>query len=57
MHIKDINADCIHLAQDRVQWWTPCEHNNEPSGFIKDRKYLDQMSDHQLLKKASAPRS
>jgi hypothetical protein len=22
-----------------------CEHGNEPSGFIKDREFLDQLSD------------
>jgi len=32
-----------------------CEHGNEPSGSIKSGKFLDQLSDCQLLKKHSAP--
>jgi len=27
-----------------------CEHGNEPSDSIKGRKFLDQLSGHQLLK-------
>jgi hypothetical protein len=34
-----------------------CEHDNEPSGSIKGVEILDQMSDHQLLKKESATSS
>jgi hypothetical protein len=32
-----------------------CEHGNELLGFIKGGKFLDYMSDYQLLKKDSAP--
>jgi hypothetical protein len=31
------------------------EHGNEPSGSIKGGKFLDQLSDRQLLNKDSAP--
>jgi hypothetical protein len=31
------------------------EHDNELSGYIKDREFLDQLSDYWLLKKDSAP--
>jgi hypothetical protein len=33
---------------------TICEHSNEPSGFIKGGEFLDQLSDHKLLKNDSA---
>jgi hypothetical protein len=33
--------DWIHLAQDRSQWLSSCEHGNEPSGSIKGGEYLD----------------
>jgi hypothetical protein len=29
------------------------KHDSEPSGFVKGRKFLDQFSDYQLLKKDS----
>jgi hypothetical protein len=32
-----------------------CEHGDEPSGPIKGRKFLDEVSDYQLLKKDSSP--
>jgi hypothetical protein len=32
-----------------------CEHGNEPSGSIKCEKFLDYLSDYQLLKKDYAP--
>jgi hypothetical protein len=31
-----------------------CEHGNEPSGFIKGRKFHDQLSYYQFLKKFCA---
>jgi hypothetical protein len=31
------------------------EHDNENPGSIKDRKYLNELRDYQLLKKDSAP--
>jgi hypothetical protein len=31
------------------------KHGYEPSGSIKDGRFLEQLSDHQLLKKNSAP--
>jgi hypothetical protein len=33
----------------------PCEHSNEPSGFIKCLKVLEKLHSLQLLKKGSAP--
>jgi hypothetical protein len=31
----------IYLAQDRKQRWVgPCEHNNEPFGFIKEEEFI-----------------
>jgi len=27
-----------------------CKHGKEPSGSIKDGKFLDQLNDHQLVK-------
>ena len=35
------DADYIHLAQERVQWWAPVENRNEHSGFIQDGGFLD----------------
>jgi hypothetical protein len=32
-----------------------CERGNEPSGSIKGREFLDQLSDFLLFKKDSAP--
>jgi hypothetical protein len=32
-----------------------CEHGNEPSGCIKGRKSLGQMSDYYFLKEDSVP--
>jgi len=34
-----------------------CEHSNEASVYIKGRKLLYYLSDYQLLKEDSAPRS
>jgi hypothetical protein len=34
-----------------------CEYNNEPSGSIKGKRFLNQLSDYQLLKDDSIPRS
>jgi predicted RNA-binding protein len=34
------NKNWIEVAQDRVQWWDFCEHNNEPFGFIKAADFL-----------------
>jgi hypothetical protein len=45
----------MHMAQDTDQWLCSCEHSEEPSGSIKGRKFLDQMSDYHLFKKGSAP--
>jgi hypothetical protein len=28
-----------------------CEHGNEPSGSIKSKEFLDELSDYHLLKK------
>jgi hypothetical protein len=32
-----------------------CENSNEPSGSFKERKFLDCVSDNQLIKKDPAP--
>jgi hypothetical protein len=32
-----------------------CKHDNESSASIRGGKFLDQLSDYQLLKKDSAP--
>jgi hypothetical protein len=32
-----------------------CEHGNEPSNSIKDRNFLDHLSDCQVLKNDSGP--
>jgi hypothetical protein len=40
-------------VQDSVV--SSCEHSNEPLGTIKGRKFLDSLSDCQLLKEDSAP--
>jgi hypothetical protein len=31
-----------------------CEHDNDRSGFVRDRTFLDQLSDYQRLKKNCA---
>jgi hypothetical protein len=36
-------VDWIHLAQDRDQWQA-LMNSNEPSGSIKGREFLDQLS-------------
>jgi hypothetical protein len=49
------NVDCIHLAQDRVQWTAPVNIvRTESPGSIKGEEFLDMLSDYQLLK-GSAP--
>jgi hypothetical protein len=45
--------DRIHPAQDRDHLGGSCEHDNDSLSFIKGKEFLDQMSDYQLLKKAS----
>jgi len=30
-----------------------CKHGNEPSGSIKDREFVDQLSDSHLLRNGS----
>jgi hypothetical protein len=32
-------VDLIHLAQNRDQWGSSCEHGNEPSGYIHFGKF------------------
>jgi hypothetical protein len=32
-----------------------CEQDDKPSGPIKEEKFLNKLSDYQLLKKDSAP--
>jgi hypothetical protein len=31
-------VDWMRVSQDMDQWWS-CEHDNEPSGSIKDGKF------------------
>ena len=38
----------------QVQVASSCKHGNNLSGFIKGRKFLDQLRNYQLLKKVSA---
>jgi len=33
-------VNSMQLAPDRDQWSGYCEHNTEPSGFIKGGKFL-----------------
>jgi hypothetical protein len=42
-------VDWIPLAE--VTEVVACEHPTEPSGFIKDRKFRNQLGDHQILMK------
>lgn len=42
-------VDWIHLAQDATGVGS-CERGNEPSGSIKSRKFVFQLSEYQLLK-------
>jgi hypothetical protein len=46
-------VNCMHLAQDRDQWWdhVKTEDGNEASGCIKSWEFLDYFSDYKLLKK------
>jgi hypothetical protein len=45
----------------RVYSWVlvldPCEHPNEPSGFVGHREFIGRLSEYQLLRKAYASRS
>jgi hypothetical protein len=34
-----------------------CQHDNEPSGYVKFRDLLGQLRDYHLLKQASSPLS
>jgi hypothetical protein len=36
-------------------WLASCEHSNEHSGPRTGRKFLEQLSEYQLLKKTSPP--
>jgi hypothetical protein len=31
----------LHRAQNKDQWWTLCEHDNEPSGSINSEEFFD----------------
>jgi hypothetical protein len=42
-------ANWIQLAQNRVQW-RDCEHDDEPSGSVKEAVCFDKLSDNQLFK-------
>jgi hypothetical protein len=48
-------GDSVHLTQDRVQWRTVVNAIlTDISGTIKGGKFLEQLSDSQLLKENSA---
>jgi hypothetical protein len=47
----------IHLAQETDQLWDPFEHGNELSISTEGWKFLDYLSDYQLLKNESSSRS
>jgi hypothetical protein len=49
-------TDWVSVTQDRGQGGggDSCEHGNDPSVCINDGKFLDQVSDFQLLKRDSA---
>jgi hypothetical protein len=47
-------VDWMYLAQDRDQWPGFCGHGNEPSVSIKGGKFLNWLSDCQLLMKICA---
>jgi phage pi2 protein 07 len=43
------NLGWIHLAQDRIQWWTPFNYS-ESLGYVKE-EFFDQLSSCQSFKK------
>jgi hypothetical protein len=47
--------DWIQQAQDRVQWQDFANMVMDLQGSIKGREFLDQLREHKLLKKDSAP--
>jgi hypothetical protein len=53
MDLREIGIDganCIQLAQDRMQWRAFVKHGNEPSGSINKADVSDKLSDNQLFK-------
>jgi hypothetical protein len=38
-----------------AQWWTTCEHGNEPSSSLKGGEFLAQFSYYLVIKEDSAP--
>jgi hypothetical protein len=40
----------IQMAQDMVQWLAVVNTLIEATGFIQSGKYLEQMSDYQIIK-------
>jgi hypothetical protein len=62
--VDNIKMDLREIGWDGIDWidlagWGPvegsCEHDNEPSGFIKCWEFLEWLHNWQLLKKGSAP--
>lgn len=45
-----MNVNWIHLIQD-IQMAGCFDHINESSGFMKDRKFIDQQSDFHFFRK------
>jgi hypothetical protein len=53
--IRHDGVDWSHLNQSRDPVVSPSKCCNEPSGTVRGREYLDQLSDCWLLKKGSTP--
>jgi hypothetical protein len=52
LHFRErdfVDVDMIKPVHCRALRWA-LEYGNGPSGSIKGREYLDQLSDHQFLK-------
>jgi hypothetical protein len=47
-------VDWIHLAQDRIQWWSVVNTVNEHSGTINGWEFVNQMCNYQILMKGCA---
>lgn len=48
--LMKLNVDWMHLAQDRVQWWTLVKRLIKPSSSINGREWLDRLTTVELLK-------
>jgi hypothetical protein len=50
-------VNLIQLAQDRVQWWSSCDHDSNMSDSIKGWTFLHLLSHYQLFNKDFDPSS